>query len=320
MVGWQNYFWARNKLMDVALKQRLVGASVLVIFSVTFIPMLLDGPPSSRVESPIAIPQPPDKRFETRLLPVGGNTDASSNERSPDQSAASEAPQPQPRQQRPAVTVPPPATVAASPNGVSADSNQSTEPPQPSSAPAPDQSDQVVNQAPPAQPGGRWVLQLGSFGNAANAARLVERLKQGDWNAYQERVEVGSNALYRVRVRGWPVKTAALEAGERLLQQYSDLELSVREAPADIAAAPIGNAMQGWMVQLGSFGSEANAIALRDKLRAGGFAAHVSDAGSSATARYRVRVGPELDEISAKRTRDKIRSQLSLNGMVIDHP
>ncbi|MFK7955133.1 MAG: SPOR domain-containing protein [Lysobacterales bacterium] len=306
--------------MDVALKQRLVGASVLVIFSVTFIPMLLDGPPSSRIESPIAIPQPPDKRFETRLLPVGENTGASESERPQAQSVPAEVPQPRP--ERPAVTVTPSANTAAvvdTPNASGPVSVPPRRSPASSDSTPPNQAAQPSAQVDSARSDGRWVLQLGSFGNAANAARLVERLKGGEWNAYQERVEVGSSALYRVRVRGWPAKSAAMEAGERLLKAYSDLELSVREVPAG-GVAPAANALQGWMVQLGSFASESNATALRDKLRAGGFAAHVSDAGSSAGARYRVRVGPELDEASAKRTRDTIRRQLSLNGMVIDHP
>ncbi len=304
--------------MDVALKQRLVGASVLVIFSVTFIPMLLDGPPSSPVEAPIAIPQQPDARFETRLLPVGQDANGQSQRPAAQsvpgtQAPATRRPSTSTSQDRPVVAEP---EIRAKPLATAG--NQT--PPPITLKPA---AQTAKPPAPAASSGsqGPWVLQLGSFGNAANAARLVERLQAGQWKAYQEKVEVGSNSLYRVRVSGWPQKDAALDAGEKLLKAFPDLELSVRETTS---AASVANGspapLQGWMVQMGSFNSRENALALRDKLRGGGFSAHLSDAGAGADARYRVRVGPELDEASAKATREKIRQKLALSGLVIDHP
>ena len=37
--------------MDAALKQRMVGALVLIALAVIFIPMVLEGPPADSVES-----------------------------------------------------------------------------------------------------------------------------------------------------------------------------------------------------------------------------------------------------------------------------
>lgn len=59
--------------MDKALKQRLVGASVLVALAVIILPMLLGGRPDAGQDTrPIEIPpRPPEVSFETRRFPIG---------------------------------------------------------------------------------------------------------------------------------------------------------------------------------------------------------------------------------------------------------
>ena len=60
--------------MDKALKQRLVGASVLIILAVIVLPMLLGGrsdtlkTESRQIELP---PTPGELSFETRRFPLG---------------------------------------------------------------------------------------------------------------------------------------------------------------------------------------------------------------------------------------------------------
>jgi DedD protein len=60
--------------MDIALKQRLVGASVLIALAVVVLPMLLGGRPeqaaqqSQKIELP---PQPAELDFQTRRYPIG---------------------------------------------------------------------------------------------------------------------------------------------------------------------------------------------------------------------------------------------------------
>ena len=59
--------------MDTPLKQRLIGAIVLVALAVIFLPMLVKGPaPDSGVANvPISAPAAPsDGQFETRELPL----------------------------------------------------------------------------------------------------------------------------------------------------------------------------------------------------------------------------------------------------------
>ena len=60
--------------MDPALKQRLVGAAVLVALAVIFLPMLVQGPaPDSGVaDVPLNVPDEPREGFQTRELPLIG--------------------------------------------------------------------------------------------------------------------------------------------------------------------------------------------------------------------------------------------------------
>ncbi len=265
--------------MDVALKQRLVGASVLVALGVILIPMLLEGPRNGRDQAAIPIPDQPERNFETRLLPVD-----------PSESAAAEPEEPVPASGAREVVAVGTGPAAASP-----------EPP-----------------AEAADAAERWVLQLGSFGNAANAARLIESLEQAGWDAYQEKVEVADHTLYRVRAGTWSSKAEAAAEGIRIAARFEDLDISLRQLDGDAEPTPAN--LRGWLVQVGSFAQEQNAYQLRDRLRAGGIAAHVVAVEAASGGGFKVRVGPELDRASAQRQRERLRTEFGLNGILVDHP
>ncbi len=266
--------------MDVALKQRLVGASVLVTLGVILIPMLLEGPRESRDATAIPIPDQPDRGFQTRLLPV--------EPPDPDALEAASVPDPRPGE---VVTV----TTASTPAPVASAETPTVEP-----------------------AAGPWVLQLGSFGNAANAQRLVAALTEAGWNAYQEKVQVADNTLYRVRAGSFASKAEAAEEGTRIGARFADLDISVRElSEAPARATP---ALTGWLVQVGSFANEGNAVQLLEKLRGAGFSAHIEARAGDPGGGYKVRVGPELDRASAERLRQRLREEFALNGILIDHP
>ena len=57
--------------MDINLKQRLVGAVVLVSLAVIFIPMILDGrDPSVNYITKSNIPPKPERDFVSRVIPL----------------------------------------------------------------------------------------------------------------------------------------------------------------------------------------------------------------------------------------------------------
>jgi len=296
-----------------------VSETELVALGVIFIPMLLDGPGPAGVDR--RIPEPPDRRFESRLLPVDPDSPAADSrpdedsraEGAPDGTgdAAPVAERPRPSDTSRVTPRPRPSRPAP----VEADSDSTAD----SAAAATTEPAETQRPAvPAARSSGDWVLQLGSFGNAANAARLVDRVSAEGYQAFQDRVAVGDQVLYRVRVGYWPGQAAASAAGEALGVLLGDLDISVRqleERPAE-APAPV----RGWMVQVGSFSSEDNAVSLRDRLRAAGFPALMEAVTSGGTVSYRVRVGPEIERGDAEGVRDRLRESMGLNGIVVSHP
>src|ERR1700743_1882822 len=60
--------------MDPALKQRLLGAAVLIALAIIFVPMFLSNSPQKQESTTLNldIPAETEHKFETRTLPVAG--------------------------------------------------------------------------------------------------------------------------------------------------------------------------------------------------------------------------------------------------------
>jgi DedD protein len=89
------------------------------------------------------------------------------------------------------------------------------------------------------------------------------------------------------------------------------------QSPATIAATP---AAGGWVVQVGAFGQEANAMGLRDRLRKAGFAAFVEKVTLATGSLYRVRVGPETERADAEALQQQLAKNTGLKGKLMSHP
>jgi len=159
--------------MDKALKQRLVGASVLIALAVVVLPMLLGGRPeggtqeTQKIEIP---PQPPELSFETRRYPIGQQTPKNQGASQGDEPDETVTQLPAPR--KPAVTPVPAAETAGTESGVPA----GDEPVVADSVTAP------VSASGAGESGaaGRYVVQVASFGALDNANSLsgVDRPRQ----------------------------------------------------------------------------------------------------------------------------------------------
>lgn len=75
-----------------------------------------------------------------------------------------------------------------------------------------------------------------------------------------------------------------------------------------------------WIVQVGSFSSEHNARALRDRLRKMGYACFVEALKNNNRMVYRVRVGPELTKASAQKLQDQLARKAKVKGIVQAYP
>ena len=206
--------------MERALKERIIGAVVLVAVAVLVVPVFLDGPPGEDtiVRERITLPgQTDDDGVSTVVLdrdrsePVPTPTAAAGADTAPPEAAVTE----------PATTEEVVAAVA--PSGGS-DENDATEREEPAEAPvrneAPAQTD-----APPSTSGppaatrsstGMFAVQLGSFSNPDNAERLAAELRQQGFAAFLSQLDTPNGELHRVRIGPQKDRQAAETMAARL--------------------------------------------------------------------------------------------------------
>jgi DedD protein len=301
--------------MDGALKQRLVGAAVLVALAVIFLPMLVDGPEPESDATPVSLdlPPAPERDFETRELPLAplptpplvspDPTTAPAPTPDPDRVATVEIEPPlrpdlQPEAAPDSVTPAPPAPVAATPAN-----------PAPSAAPT---------------PGGRFVVNLGSYANAANASSLVAALKSARLPAYTDPVQLDGKPGQRVRLGPYAQRgeaEAARLAATRVRPDVSASVVALEGDGAATAAPPVrAPVVSGFAVQLGALASETDANALRERARAAGFVAFVERTVTDAGPLWRVRVGPELERSNAEQLKTAVATKLRIDGVVVTYP
>ncbi|ADV28094.1 Sporulation domain-containing protein [Pseudoxanthomonas suwonensis 11-1] len=91
-------------------------------------------------------------------------------------------------------------------------------------------------------------------------------------------------------------------------------------APAQVPAPSPTPAAQGvgFAVQMGAFSKEADATALRDRLRASGFSAIVQPVRTDKGTLHRVRVGPVASRAEAEQLQGRLAAHGG--GMVVPHP
>ncbi|SDU01540.1 SPOR domain-containing protein [Halopseudomonas salegens] len=174
--------------MDSGLKQRVIGALVLIVAAVIFLPMLLTGQDET-VEVEIEVPEPASMPAPEVAAPPAIEP------REPEPVAEMPLREPEPIESTPVPAV-----------------EQDPEPaePQPPSGPlvtAPSEPASVT-----AEVTGDWVIQLGSFANADNARGFVSTLNERGYNAYARSAETDGRSITRVFVG--PLQNRA--AAERL--------------------------------------------------------------------------------------------------------
>jgi cell division septation protein DedD len=326
--------------MDTALKQRLIGAVVLVALAVIFLPMLIKGPaPDSGVaDVPLDVPPMPAGDYETRELPL--------------------------------------VTPGTAPQGGAVGLGGGTAPAAVSGAddaqaPGPDEGGML----PPATAGGDYAVNFGAYATSADADAVIARLRQAGLPGFREPATIGGKAAHRVRIGPYadrasaeavrlqaarvrsdvnaqvvvlnaagappastpqPAAPAATVASESLPPEPAQPAPETRPEPRPEpkpsqpaqAAAPTpppapatpAAAGVGFAVQLGAFSRAADAEALRDKLRAGGFSAFVEQVRTDKGTLNRVRVGPVSSRGDADQLKAQVAAKAGMGGMVVSHP
>ncbi|MDX1512810.1 MAG: SPOR domain-containing protein [Gammaproteobacteria bacterium] len=189
--------------MDEQLKQRLVGAAVLVLLAVIFIPMILDQPPepAPRVVDTPVMPKS-DQSFSSRIIPLDQPKTPMIEARRSRMESAEPAAEAQEAEPKESATTPP-----------DAEKEQ----------PAPDaQSGENATTAGAAAGPTAWAVQLGSFSSAQNAVALRDRLRKKGYTAFVEKAQSHGSEVTRVFVGPALAKEQADEVVKKL---YAETKL-----------------------------------------------------------------------------------------------
>ncbi|WP_115048081.1 SPOR domain-containing protein [Xanthomonas arboricola] len=189
--------------MDTALKQRLIGAIVLVALAVIFLPMLVKGPaPSSGVaDVPLEAPAAPaNGEFETRELPLVTPGDAPAGGALGMRGAATA-----------------PAAVQDNPD-------------------AADLANPASTPSAPEVAAGNYAVNFGAYATSADADAVLARLKQAQLPGFSEKTQINGRPAWRVRVGPYVDQAQAEAARLQAVKVRSDVNAQVVTLDANAAA------------------------------------------------------------------------------------
>jgi DedD protein len=196
--------------MDRRVKERLVGASILVVLIVLIVPALLSGPPHRPAPAaappglPVTVGAPEPIRNVTVDLTTSKPPAPEPLAEAAAASAASSAQPPQAREEEPPSAA---ANVTGAASAATASAPLET-------APAPPTS--PVAAGKPAMAGRAWTVQLGSFASHDNADKLLRQLRAQGFAALVSPSGSGPSLRYRVRIGPMADRGAAAQTVAKL--------------------------------------------------------------------------------------------------------
>ena len=218
--------------MERRLKERLIGAAVLVMIAVIFIPMILDD--SIQDESEITgtnIPQRPEDGSGSSIVPdqapdikeipplLTGETNME-NVGEPDKHTGDAA---VPEKITGAVAKPETGGVTAEPDK---ETQKTAAAPEKAITPAPQDSPSRTETEKKGLTA--WVVQLGSFSSRENADKLSEKLRHAGYAAFVEPIKTGSETAYRVRVGPELLRSDAQVLQKKIDKQFQQKGIVLR--------------------------------------------------------------------------------------------
>jgi DedD protein len=180
--------------METRVKERLVGAVILVVVIVALVPEILSGPRRAPSAGDSAGAERPLRTYTIELEEQGSPV------------APVEAEPPEPEPVAPATDSAERSEMARAEAKVQAERN--TTPPAATASAARETASDAG-----------WAVQLGSFSNAENAERLAAELRTRGYKAFVSRFESGGQARLRVRVGPEQDRARAEQLAERLRRE-----------------------------------------------------------------------------------------------------
>jgi DedD protein len=276
------------------LKQRLIGAIVLISLGIIFIPMLLTGkgdlttgelatniPPKPlyEIQAPAVLPLEDNASTDKAAEPVSNASVAKAIDDNPQQPL--EKPKAESEQAKSAESESD-QTVAQASSSKTDQDQKAVDPEKPESV-----DTESAKSVPPVDADTKQIA------SKSSESAPSEKTQQSQVTQVQKIAQA-------------PQKTQA----PQVTQEQEKVATTPKKPPI----------VSGWIVQLGSFSKEKNAIKLRDSLRKNGHASFVEAYERSGKTSYRVRVGPELTRELAEELKKQLKKETKLDGLVMSFP
>lgn len=315
------------------MNTRLLGAAVLIALAILFVPMMFSSKSPSTTSTDqsvsLAIPPAPDRDLQTKTMSLSGQGAASASSAAPTPASTAanvegmtpvntaatntaapviQAPSQQPAQ--PVIPALPPKTAAT---------NRPVVTPPPQQQPA----SPVIPDTPPATAArGIYVVNLSAYA-ADGASRLMQKVRAMGYPVGSQPIQRAGKTLTLVSAGPFETRAQAEAARLKITQSIPSiparLESGATTPQGDVPAPPAGTPMKAgaWAVQVAAMGSQSDALALRDKLRANGFDGFVDTVNAGGKQLWRVRAGPQTQRSDAVSLRDQIKAKLGLDGNIV---
>lgn len=177
-------------MMDRALKERTIGAIVLVAFAILVVPVFLDGPSGDgeTISAAVTLPGQNDQPRQQQTIVLERDRTE---------------PVPRPAEIRPEAR--PVVKTTTSPPSAPAEAKKTPAPSEKivAAAAAPKETPPARATAtakPASSSTGMWAVQLGSFSNRANAEKLAADLRGDGYAAFLSQLGTSNGELHRVRI------------------------------------------------------------------------------------------------------------------------
>lgn len=332
--------------METPVKQRLIGALVLALVAILFLPMLLkpDVKAPDVSEVPLDMPKAPESEFETRDLPLNvpaGKTPAGGVlgvPKSPVDDSL-ESPESNPSIATTDTSVPtiavPVTTPAETPKLVEVKPAVATTAKPPVAEKPVDVKQPEIKPAevkPAAVAAGNFTITIGSFTKLDSANALVSRLKAQKLPVLTEKISVDGKPALKIRIGPYADRASAEAArlkadeiaGGASKVNVQDATPGTSENKKPVAStkpvAAAATASSGFSVQLEALSDNAKAEEIRNRARSLGFNAFVKRVETEKGVLYSVRLGPVADREAANKLRDEATQKLGKTGIVKTHP
>ncbi len=306
-------------MMDRQLKQRVVGAGLLVALGVIFIPIFLD---NGGVESPVPpsmnIPPAPTEDVSQRAPALGEDAVAEMEAQADEdvelppsrvQSGEGSNAEPAPLAM-PSASGEAPAVIENLEEGAAVESD--------AAVPAADGATEML--APRMQPPApRSETPPALEAPPMPVAPVSEPAPKAPVKAVESKAVSKPPAPKPVTksAESKPVSKPVEPKATPKPTESKAVETRSAEAKAPLASKPAVPTVGAWTVQLGSFSSDLNAKKLVDKLKAAGYKAYTEPRLEQGVTVFKVRVGPTPGKVEAERLRQRIEAQFEARGMLV---